>query len=70
MEKSFDLAVKETRDKVVKTFNESGLPITVIAMMVRELSAVVNADEQNSILSQQIEYDSKLKEEDENANNK
>ena len=43
MEKAFSVGLRETRDKLVKVLNESGLPIDVMDMMLGELKNTVHA---------------------------
>ena len=44
-EKPFDLIVEETRIKIQNTLDESGLPITVVAMILREMSSFASQRE-------------------------
>jgi len=44
-DKPFDLVVDETRIKLQNVLDESGLPITVIAMILREMSSFMNQRE-------------------------
>lgn len=56
-QKPVDVMIDETRNKVVRTLNDSGLSIGIMAMMLRELSADVTqqAQAQLQALKQQTE---------------
>lgn len=62
-DKPFDLIVEETRMKLQETLNESGLPVTVLAMILREMASMVSQQEVAHIKKlQQIENQSAGKE--------
>ena len=42
MEKAFCIGLRETKDKLIKVLNESGLPIDVMDMLLSELKQVVH----------------------------
>jgi hypothetical protein len=50
MEKGINLQIFELKEKLAKVISESGLPITVLQMIMLELSTQIN-----SLASQQIE---------------
>lgn len=41
-EKAFCIGLRETRNKLVKDLNESGLPIDVMDMLVGELKMIIH----------------------------
>ena len=58
-DKPFDLIVEETRRKLWEVLNESGLPVTVLAMILREMASMVSQQEVAHIKKlQQIENQS------------
>lgn len=44
-DKPFDLIVEETRVKLQEVLDNSGLPVTVLAMILREMASVVSQRE-------------------------
>jgi len=44
-DKPFDLIVEETRIKLQEVLDNSGLPVTVLAMILREMSSAVSRRE-------------------------
>ena len=62
-EKPIDLVIAETRIKLQEVLNESGLPVTVLAMILREIASMVSQQEMAHIRKlQQIENQSAGKE--------
>jgi ribose 5-phosphate isomerase len=61
MEKSFDLIVDETKIAVAKTLNESGLPITVLNMLLNELVDQTKQTAQSVIIRDRQKYQQELK---------
>jgi hypothetical protein len=55
MEKTFDMIVVETKELIIKTLNESKLPITVLAMIVKEIDNAMNNEVKMSLERQRIE---------------
>jgi len=61
-DKPFDLIVAETRKKLWEVLEENGLPITVSAMILREMALEVSRQEKAQIYNlQQIENQGKEK---------
>lgn len=57
MDKPFDLMVEDTRHMIIKVLNESGLPITVMSMVLKELCSDIQTQEAVSIQKQRIKYE-------------
>lgn len=56
MDKPFSIALRETRDKIVETLNNSGLPIDVLDMILMQIQSVVhNQAEQEYIKAKENE---------------
>lgn len=62
-EKQIDLVVEETKESVAKVLNESQLPISVLALVMRELSQQITTQERQIIdqLKQENEQASESK---------
>ena len=54
-DKPVDLVVHETRKKIQDVLNESGLPITVIALILREMSSSVSQQELHHVQKLRLE---------------
>lgn len=65
--KPFDLQVLETQQAVVDLLNRSGLPISVVGLILREITAQVNVQEQQTIEKQRQEYEAAKKKADTEA---
>lgn len=65
MDKSIDLIIPEIKDKIVSVLNESKLPITIISMIIHEISGVVDNTVTITIDKLKKEYDESLKKEKE-----
>jgi hypothetical protein len=63
MEKTFDMAVIETKQLIIKTLNESNLPITVISMIIKEIDNIMNNEVKISLERQISEINKKMEEE-------
>ncbi|MDF2800213.1 MAG: hypothetical protein K0S61_116 [Anaerocolumna sp.] len=55
MDKSFDLLVEDTKALLIKDLNESGLPITVMLMILKELTGEVAEQTRATITKQRLE---------------
>ena len=55
-QKSFDLRVRDCKEEVISSLNNSGLPISVLAMIVRELNETVATQYINTIQKAEAEY--------------
>lgn len=48
-DKSIDIVIEETKENVAKVLNESQLPISVLGMLMRELSQQITSQERQII---------------------
>lgn len=56
MKKGFNLTAKETFDKIIKTINESNLPIIVSKYIVKDILSQIEQVEKNQIAKEEQEY--------------
>lgn len=61
-QKSISIRIRETREKIVQTLNESKLPGCILQMLLGEISAAVN-----QLAEQEYQADRKAAEEAEKA---
>lgn len=64
-QKSFDLIVSDCKKDIIDVINSSGLPISVIAMIVKEVNDVVVAQNNNTIKAAREAYEEELRKEEE-----
>ncbi len=62
-QKSFDLLVSDCKKDIIGVLNNSGLPISVLAMIVKEVNDMVVIQNNNTIKAAQEAYDEELKRE-------
>lgn len=55
MEKPFSVKLRETRDSILQTLNNSGLPIDVMDMLLGEIRTVVHAQAEQEYIQQRAE---------------
>lgn len=48
-DKSIDIVIEETKENVAKVLNESHLPVSVLGMLMRELSQQITTQERQII---------------------
>ena len=60
MQKPIDLVVEDTKDSVYKVLNNSGLPISAISMIVREINTNVETQYSNQLNRLRSEYQLEL----------
>lgn len=65
VQKSFDLIVSDCKKDIIGVINSSGLPISVIAMIVKEVNDVVVAQNNNTIKAAREAYEEELRKEEE-----
>lgn len=56
MEKSFNLQVVESKEKILKAINETKLPAIVLQMILKEISSAVDMQVQNLIQQEKKEF--------------
>jgi hypothetical protein len=61
MGKPFNLAVKEVREGIAKLFDESGLPVSMLASIIGESYNQLTMLENAAIAKEQKEYEESLK---------
>lgn len=54
--KPFDLVMVDTRDDVIKMLNESGLPITAMSIIIKDVSKIIDAELSITLKKQREEY--------------
>lgn len=63
-ERSFGVALRETREKIIETLNTSGLPIDAMDMLLGEIRAVVHGQaEQEYMIEMQKQKEETSEEE-------
>jgi predicted flavoprotein YhiN len=55
--KSFDLNVSETKENLINLLNKSGLPITVMQMILNEILNAVNKQVKDQISQDKKDWD-------------
>ena len=48
-DKSIDIVIEETKENIAKVLNESHLPVSVMGMLMRELTQQITAQERQII---------------------
>lgn len=56
MSKTFSIALRETRDRIVETLNSSGLPIDALDMVLGEIKMIVHAQAEQEYAKQLEAY--------------
>jgi hypothetical protein len=63
MDKSINLYIVEIKENILNEIKKSNLPITIIQMIVNEIANVINAQADNIVKKEKVEY---LKQKEEN----
>lgn len=66
----FDLKVFETKENIINVLNDSGLPITVIQMIINEIKHAVDLQTMISLENQRKEVNKETNKEANNDENK
>ena len=72
-QKPINLLIDDTKDEIINVLNSSGLPISILAMIMKDVNNLVTTQHQNTIVSERTSYLEELrkeKEEEENQNKK
>lgn len=67
MQKGINTIIKEVRESLVAQLNSANLPIAILSMIVREVSAEVMASYEQTIKQEQEAYDAGVLQEAEAA---
>lgn len=62
VDKGFNLRVSECKQDLVKVLNESALPISILAMIMKEVNDIVLAKQSQVLEQEQLEYYKALEE--------
>jgi hypothetical protein len=68
IQKPFDLILVDTKDLIIKNIRESGLPLTAISMLIKEIDRMLEDSIVFALEKQKNEYDKLIKESEENKN--
>lgn len=63
MDKPINLYIVETKENILNEIKKSNLPITIIQMIINEIANVINAQADNIVKKEKVEY---LKQKEEN----
>lgn len=63
MDKPINMYIVETKENIWNEIKKSNLPITIIQMIINEIANVINAQADNIVKKEKVEY---LKQKEEN----
>jgi hypothetical protein len=63
MEKPFDLKVEDAKESIISAINHSGLPLSIINMILKDISLIVTNQLKVEVDKQRKEYNDSLQKE-------
>ncbi len=69
-QKPINLLIDDTKDEIIGVLNSSGLPISILAMIMKEVNNLVTTQYQNTIASERTSYLEELRKEKEEEEQK
>jgi DNA-binding transcriptional MerR regulator len=65
VEKSFNLKVVDVKKEIIGILNNSGLPISIIGMIMKEVNSELQIDVNNYLANERQQYEDAVKKEQE-----
>ena len=63
MQKGTNFMIKEAKDAIAKTVNETGLPISILTMILKELFLEASSANEQAVAREEKEYNNALTQE-------